>query len=336
MNGVYSAIRPTGQIHLGHYFGSIDVWKWHYQDRKNEGIENLQCFFSIADYHALTTEHDSAQLHENIYETLATYLACGVDPEQCTLFVQSTVAAHTELAWILASLAKVSTLNLMTQYKEKSKVQKKDVNVGLFTYPVLMAADILLYKTRIVPVGEDQKQHVEFTRELARQFNSQYGKVFIEPQAIPHKMAARLKSLDNPKAKMSKTGSPDGVINLLDTDKELEKKIKRAVTDSGKEVKYDLKKKPAISNLLTIFSLVTGEEIKDLETVYKGKGYGDFKTDLYNAVRAFITPIRTKILEYKNNTERLDKIIHDGQAKAEAVANETLARVKKAIGVSFK
>ncbi len=327
---IFSAVRPTKPtLHLGHYFGAIAQWK-------KLQAEN-ECFFAIADYHALTTEHDAAQLRENIYGTLATYLACGIDSEKCTLFVQSTVAAHPELAWILNTVAKRSALELMTQYKEKAKTQKKDVNAGLFVYPVLMAADILLYGTEGVPVGEDQKQHVEFARELARQFTARYGKLFTEPKAlVMSDTVARLKSLDNPKTKMSKTGSPDGVINLLDTDKELEKKIKRAVTDSGKEVKYDLKKKPAISNLLTIFSLVTGEEIKDLEATYKGKGYGDFKVDLYNAVRAFITPIRAQIIEYKNNTERLDKIIHDGRSKAEAVANETLVRVKKAIGVSFK
>ena len=326
---IFSAVRPTKPtLHLGHYFGAIAQWK--------KLQEENECFFAIADYHALTTEHDAKQLRENIYGTLATYLACGIDSEKCTLFVQSTVSAHPELACILNSLAKLSSLELMTQYKEKSKSQKKDVNAGLFVYPVLMAADILLYGSEGVPVGEDQKQHVEFARELVRQFTARYGKLLVEPKAlVMADTVARLKSLDNPKAKMSKTGSPDGVINLLDTDKELEKKIKRAVTDSGKEVKYDVKKKTAISNLLTIFSLVTGEEIKDLEASYKGKGYGEFKTDLYNAVRAFITPIRTKILEYKNNTERLDAIIHDGQAKAEAVANETLARVKKAIGVQF-
>lgn len=326
---IFSAVRPTKPtLHLGHYFGAIAQW------RKLQ--EANECFFMIADYHALTTEHDAVALRENIYGTLATYLACGIDPLKCTLFVQSTVPAHPELAWILGSLAKLSSLELMTQYKEKSKIQKKDVNAGLFVYPILMAADILLYDAEGVPVGEDQKQHVEFARELVRQFTLRYGKLLVEPKAlVMADTVARLKSLDNPKAKMSKTGSPDGTINLLDTDKELEKKIKRAVTDSGKEIKYDVKKKPAIANLLTIFSLVTGEEIKDLEHRYKGKGYGDFKTDLYHAVRAFITPIRAKILEYKNNTERLDKIIHDGQTKAAAVANETLARVKKAIGLSF-
>lgn len=326
---IFSAVRPTKPtLHLGHYFGAIAQWK--------KLQETNECFFAIADYHALTTEHDAKQLRENIYGTLATYLACGIDPLKCTLFVQSTVPAHPELSWILNSLAKLSSLELMTQFKEKSKSQKKDINAGLFVYPVLMAADILLYGAEGVPVGEDQKQHVEFTRELARQFTLCYGKLFIEPKAlVMADTVARLKSLDNPAAKMSKTGSPDGVINLFDSDKELEKKIKRAVTDSGKEVKYDVKKKPAISNLLTIFSLVTGKEIKDLETMYKGKGYGDFKVDLYNAVCAFITPIRAKILEYKNNTELLDKIIHDGQVKAEAVANETLSRVKKAIGLQF-
>lgn len=326
---IFSAVRPTKPtLHLGHYFGAIAQWR-----KLQEGNE---CFFMIADYHALTTEHDAKAMRENIYGTLATYLACGIDPEKCTLFVQSSVSAHPELTWILNTVTKRSSLELMTQFKEKSKSQKKDVNAGLFVYPVLMAADILLYGAEGVPVGDDQKQHVEFARELVRQFTLRYGKLFTEPKAlVMSDTVARLKSLDNPKAKMSKTGSADGAINLLDTDKELEKKIKRAVTDSGKEVKYNLKKKPAISNLLTIFSLVTGEEVKDLETAYKGKGYGDFKADLYNAVRAFITPIRTKILEYKNNTERLDKIIHDGQAKAEAVANETLARVKKVIGVQF-
>src|SRR3989344_819156 len=327
-NRVFSATRPTGHLHLGHYFGVIDQW------RKLQA-EN-DCFFGIVDYHAMTTDHNAKNLRDGIYNVLATYLAAGIDPNQATLFVQSTVSAHTELAWILDTLAKTSALNLMTQFKEKSKTQKKNVNAGLFTYPVLMAADILLYETNLVPVGDDQKQHVEFTRELARLFNKQYGQVLLEPKdLVLPATVSRLKALDNPKAKMSKTGSPDGGINLLDTEKELEKKIKRAVTDSGKEVKYDVKKKLAISNLLTIFSLVTGEEIKDLEASYKGKGYGEFKTDLYNAVRAFITPIRTKILEYKNNTERLDAIIHNGQVKAEAVANETLARVKKAIGVQF-
>ena len=325
-NRVFSATRPTGHLHLGHYFGVINQWS-------KLQAEN-DCFFAIVDYHAMTTDHDAKNLRDGIYNVLATYLAAGIDPNQATLFVQSTVSAHTELAWILNTLAKTSALNLMTQFKEKSKTQKKDVNAGLFTYPVLMAADILLYDTDLVPVGDDQKQHVEFTRELARLFNKQYGQVLLEPKdLVLPATVSRLKALDNPKAKMSKTGSPDGAINLLDTAKELEKKIKRAGTDSGKEVKYDVKKKLAISNLLTIFSLVTGEEIKDLETSYKGKGYGDFKVDLYNAVRAFITPIRTKILEYKNNTERLDKIIHDGRSKAEVVANETLARVKKAIAV---
>ncbi len=322
---ILSGIQPSGALHLGNYIGAVRQWL-DMQDQSD-------AFFCIVDYHAITVPQDPDTLHDNIYTLAALYVACGLNPEKATLFKQSDVSAHTELAWIFNCLAGMGELERMTQYKDKIQQHKKRSTVGLFTYPLLMAADILLYQPHSVPVGEDQKQHVELTRDIAERFNNRFGETFQLPEVTNPKYGARIMSLDDPKKKMSKSATTEwGFVSLLDPPDVVMKKIKKAVTDSGSTITA-APDKPALTNLLTIFSVVSGKSITELEGLYAGQGYGKFKQDLAEAVVEFLEPIQQRYNSLMANYDQLHSILANGKQKAEAVANVTLRSVKEKIGV---
>jgi len=279
---IFSGIQPSGLLNIGNYIGAISQWVKLQAD--------YQCVFSVVDYHAITVKQDSEELRKRIIEITKIYLAAGIDPKKSIIFQQSAVPAHTELAWILNCYGThMADLNKMTQFKDKAGKNQESVSVGLYDYPVLMAADILLYDTDIVPVGEDQRQHVELARDIAKRFNNQFGNIFKIPQAVLRKEGARIMALQDPTKKMSKSDvNQNNCIALLDEIEIAKKKIMRAVTDSGSEIIFDLKHKPAISNLLTIYALLGNREIKRLEKDYQGKGYGEFKADLADVVAKFL------------------------------------------------
>ncbi len=322
---VFSGIKPSGDLHLGNYIGAIS--QWIALQKKHE------CMYSIVDLHALTVKIDPQELRRRTLDTVAWYLALGLDPKKNMLFVQSQVHEHAELCWILNTTAKISELKLMHQFKDKSKGDSENINVGLFDYPVLMAADILLYDSQGVPVGEDQKQHVELARELARRFNGRYGTTFVAPESILLKTAARIKALDNPAKKMEKTGSVEGYIALSDAPDVVRKKIRRAVTDSGSEIVYDAKKKPALANLLTIYQLLSGRSIQDIEKKYEGKGYKEFKDGLADVIVEFLAPIQKKYHSYRSDENALRAILADGALRARALAEKKMKDVKEKIGL---
>jgi len=322
---IFSGIRPTGELHIGNYFGAMKQWL--------ELQEKNECFFSIVDLHAVTTPYQKELLQKNILELMAAFLAAGLDPEKCTIFVQSQIKEHTELAWILGTICPVGELKRMTQFKEKVKKYSKNINAGLLNYPLLMASDILLYKTDLVPVGKDQKQHVELTQFLAEKFNKKFGTVFKIPKPLIPKAGAKVMSLQNPKKKMSKTDDPEGCLGLFDTPEEIERKIKIAVTDSGKEVKYDLMKKPGISNLLTIYSLFSGKSIKDLEKKFSGLGYEKFKKSLTELVVESLKPFREKRNELLKREVFLKEILERGRKRAQIVARSMIDDVKREMGL---
>jgi len=323
---VFSGIRPTGELHIGNYLGSI--YQWVKLQEENE------CFFGIMDYHAITTPFDPKEMEKNIFETLIVYLAAGIDPKKSTIFVQSHVKEHTELAWILGTITPLGDLKRMTQFKEKSKKHPEYVNAGLLNYPLLMAADILLYKTDLVPVGKDQVQHVELTREIARRFNKMFGKVFKEPKVLLSE-GEKIMSLQNPKKKMSKTDDPKGCILLFDTPEEIEKKIMRAVTDLGREIKYDPVKKPGISNLLKIYSIFSEKRIEELEEKYKGKGYEEFKRDLAKLLIKKLEIFRKKKRELEKRRVYLKEILKRGAERAEKIAKLTMKEVREKMGLEI-
>ena len=322
---VFSGVQPSGILHLGNYLGALTQWV-EMQDKYN-------CIFCVVDYHAITVKQEPKELSARILDVVKTYLASGINPEKAVIFQQSDIRAHTELAWILnCAAARMSDLNKMTQFKDKGG-EKQSVSVGLYDYPVLMAADILLYNTDAVPVGEDQVQHVELTRTLAQRFNREYGNVFKVPEVVIRKQGARIMGLDDPAKKMSKSASsPASYIALTDDPEAAAKKIRRAVTDSDSEVKLDLKKKPAISNLLVTFSLLNGISIGELEKRYKNKGYGDFKKDLADEVKRFLTEFQIKYNGYEDDEVR--QILKDGAEKIRPIAEETLKKVKEKLGIS--
>jgi len=322
---IFSGIQPSGEMHIGHYLGAISQWV--------EAQQTYNCIFSVVDYHAITVKQDPETLHRRILETTKIYLAAGIDAKKSIIFQQSTVPAHVELAWIFNCYGTyISDLKRMTQFKDKAGQDQEAVSVGLFDYPVLMAADILLYDTDIVPVGEDQKQHVELTRDIARRFNNQFGDTFILPQELVRKEGARIMSLLDPSKKMSKSDkNSNNYIALLDDPEVARKKIMRAVTDSGSEVVYNQEKKPAIANLLTIYALLAGREIKRLEKDYRDKGYGEFKKDLAEVVVKFLENFQDKY--QKISDQEVEQILADGGRKAEKIAKEKLERVRKLIGV---
>ena len=322
---IFSGVQPSGHLTIGNYIGAIS--QWVEMQAKN------QCIFSVVDYHAITVTQDPGELRNKILEVARIYLAAGIDPEQSIIFQQSSVTAHTELAWIFNCYgAHVTDLNKMTQFKDKSGQNQESVSVGLYDYPVLMAADILLYDTDIVPVGEDQKQHVELARDIARRFNNQFGQIFKIPQAVVRKEGARIMSLTDPNKKMSKSdNNANNYIALLDDVEVAKKKIMRAVTDSGSEIVYDLVNKPALSNLLTIYAQLGGRQIKRLEKDYAGKGYGEFKKDLAEVVAKFLQNFQDKY--NKLSDKKVLEILENGRKQVEKIAEEKMEKVRRVIGV---
>ena len=324
---IFSGIQPSGDsVTLGNYLGAIKHWT-KLQDEYN-------CIFSVVDMHAITVRQEAAALRKNTLSLLAQYIACGIESEKNILFIQSHVSAHAELAWILNCYTQMGELNRMTQFKDKSKKHPENINAGLFTYPVLMAADILLYQTDLVPVGVDQKQHLELARDIAHRFNSIYGDVFTIPEAyIPEKGAgAKIMSLQNPTAKMSKSDpNPNACISLLDKPEDIVRKIKRAVTDSEAEVCYR-EGKDGVNNLLTIYSSVTGISIDDAVKEFCGAGYGDFKLRVGEAVAEHLIPIQKKYDDLMKNKDYLESIYKNGAEVASSVARRTINKVKKKVG----
>lgn len=322
---VFSGIRPTGELHIGNYLGAMKQWV--------ELQENNECVFCIVDLHALTTPYNPKELQKNILEVAIAYLAAGLDPEKCIFFVQSQVKEHLELTWFLNTVCPTSELARMTQFKEKSKQFKENVNAGLLDYPVLMAADILLYQTDFVPVGRDQKQHVELSRTLARKFNKRFGKTFKEPQVLLPKTGEKIMSLQNPKKKMSKTDEPKGCISLFDSPEEIKKKIMTAVTDPGKKISYNPDSKPGISNLLIIYSLFSGKSIKEIEKRFKGKGYAEFKKQLSQLLLLKLEPFRRKRKELLAREVYVREMLNRGARRAKVIAASTMTGVRKKVGL---
>jgi len=324
MARVFSGIQPSGILTLGNYLGALQ----HFAISQHEH----DSFFCIVDLHALTVPQDPLELKRQVRTLAAIYLAVGIDPEKATLFVQSHVAAHSELAWLLQCTSYMGELARMTQFKEKSE-GRDAVAVGLFTYPVLQAADILLYDTNFVPVGEDQKQHIELCRDIAVRFNQRFGDVFVVPEARIPKVGARIMSLDDPTKKMSKSSSsPASFISLLDEDDVITKKIMRAVTDLGREIIFDEDNKPGVSNLLTINALCSGRTIPELEQLFAGQGYGELKKDTAQAVVSLLGPIRRRVEQLLAGRE-IDAVLAQGATKANAVSQRTLVRVQRALGI---
>jgi tryptophanyl-tRNA synthetase len=295
--------------------------------------EEFNAYYMIADLHAITVPQDPKQLLANTRRTAAQYIAAGIDPSKSTLFIQSQVPAHAQLSWVLNCITGFGEASRMTQFKDKSqKTDSDSASVGLFTYPILQAADILLYQPKKVPVGEDQRQHLELTRDLAMRFNSRFGQTFTVPEAHILKETAKIYDLQNPTAKMSKSNEPKGTINIMDDSSLTVKKIKGSVTDTDSEIRFDTENKPGVSNLLGIYSAVSGKSIKDLEASFAGKGYGDLKTEVADAVISVIEPIRARATELLENTDELDRLLASGSARANELAEATLASVYDKIG----
>ncbi|WP_042723854.1 tryptophan--tRNA ligase [Curtobacterium sp. B18] len=297
-------------------------------------LDDHDAIYCVVDMHAITSPQDPAELRANTRATAAQYIASGIDPTKATLFVQSHVPAHAELAWVLNTLTGFGEASRMTQFKDKSARQGAEAaSVGLFTYPILMAADILLYDTKVVPVGDDQRQHVELTRDLAGRFNSRFGDTFVVPEARILTDTARIYDLQDPTSKMSKSAASDnGLIRLLDDPKRTAKKIRSAVTDTEREIRADRQAKPGVTNLLSILSAFTGTAVADLETSFQGKGYGDLKGEVADAVVAELEPVRARTLELLDDPAELDRLLAIGADRAESIASETLARVYERIG----
>lgn len=326
---ILSGIQPSGELHIGNYLGAIRQWV--------EMQKDYESFFCIVDLHAITVRQDPAELRDNIRKTAAIYLACGIDPKQSAIFVQSTVPAHAELAWVMATFTQMGELERMTQFKDKTaRMKRSGIGAGLFTYPTLMAADILLYNADAVPVGEDQKQHVELTRNLAERFNNHYNRaVFTVPEPFMPKAGARIMGLDDPSNKMSKSAaSANNYISLFDDMGTVRKKIMKAVTDTGSEVKAG-KDKPALTNLLTVYSSVSGTPVADLERDYKGRGYADFKNGLADAVVAWLEPLQKEVNALLQDAGELEKILDDGRGRAQDIASRTLAEVYETVGLGY-
>ncbi|MBU2545038.1 tryptophan--tRNA ligase, partial [Patescibacteria group bacterium] len=321
---IVSGIQPTGSIHIGNYLGAIKQWL---DLQKQE-----DCIFFIADLHSLTIPYNKDELQKNILEAAITYLALGIDPQKSIFFVQSHIKEHSELCWLLNTITPLGELERMTQFKEKSKQFKKDINAGLLTYPVLQAADILLYKGIAVPVGKDQVQHIELTRTIARRFNNKFGEVFPEPKDLLSKTGARIMSLNDPKKKMSKSLGPQSYISLFEDPKSIEKKIMSAVTDTGKKIKFDEKKKPGISNLLTIYSLFSEKTIKELEKKFEKKGYADFKKSLAELLIEKLSKFRKKRDEFLSRKVYVHETLKLGAQRAQNIADTTISEVHQKMG----
>ncbi len=321
---VFSGVQPSGNLTIGNYLGAIKNWV----ELQNE----YNCYYCIVDSHAITVPQVPKDLRKNTLEVLALYIACGIDPEKSTIFIQSHVPAHAELTWVLNTITYMGQLSRMTQYKEKSKRSAENLNAGLFTYPVLMASDILLYQTDLVPVGDDQKQHLELARDLAIRFNNKYSETFRIPEPDIREVGARIMSLQNPEAKMSKS-DPDenGFIRILDREDTIRRKIKRAVTDSLGVVAYN-EDQLGLKNLLEIYSIFSGQKISDIVNKYQDKGYGIFKEELAEVVVAGLAPVQEKYDYLMNNKDHLERIYKEGAEKAEHIALKTLRKVYKKVG----
>jgi tryptophanyl-tRNA synthetase len=323
---IFSGIQPTGRKHLGNYIGAIR----QYVEGQDRGDPAIYC---IVDLHAITVPWDPATLRENVYDTTAILLAAGLDPERCILFRQSDVREHTELTWYLGALTAHGDLNRMTQFKEKSAKQRELVSAGLFFYPVLQAADVLAYKAEEVPVGEDQRQHIELMREIARRFNERFGEILVEPDHRIPEVGARIMDLQEPTSKMTTTGGTEqGTVLVLDEPKAVTKKIKSAVTDSGTEVKRG-EGKEGIANLIQILAVARGASEDEIEKEFDGSGYGDFKAAVAEAVAEFLAPVRERYEEIRPDEKALEATLGAGAANARALAAPTLAEVRKAIGI---
>ena len=320
---IFSGVRSTGKIHLGNYLSAIKQWV-NFQEKND-------CIFCVVDLHAITTPYDPKKLQKEILETVIAYLALGIDPEKSILFVQSKIKEHTELAWLLNTITSVGELNRMTQYKEKKK-QHHQAMAGLLNYPVLMTADILLYQTDIVPVGKDQQQHVEIARTLAKRFNQRFGKTFKVPEAYIAKVGGKIMSLNDPRKKMSKS-IPSSCLFVFDEPKDIKKKIMSAVTDTGKQIKYNPSTKPGISNLLTIYSLLKDKPIKEIEQEFKGKNYSEFKKSLINVLINTLGPFRKKRKELLKREVYIREFLTKGEKQAQAIAQSTIQKAKKRMGL---
>ncbi len=326
MKRVFSGVQPTGNIHIGNYLGALT----QFADLQNHN----ECIYCIVDLHSITLPQDPKELKKNILDVAALYISVGLDPERSIIFVQSDVPSHAELAWILMCNSYTGELSRMTQFKQKSR-DEESAPAGLFTYPILMAADILLYDTDVVPVGNDQKQHIELTRDIAQRVNNTYGKIFVVPEGRFLKAGARIMSLDDPNSKMSKSSvSVNSRISLLDSPDKIKKAIMRATTDSEGSVRFDQVKKPGISNLLTIYSAFSGIAIPDLEKQYSGSGYGIFKKDLVDVVCEGLIPIQRKFRDIRPSGE-LVKVLEDGAVRAAAIGDKTMKRVKQQLGLGL-
>ncbi|GIW63072.1 MAG: tryptophan--tRNA ligase [Patescibacteria group bacterium] len=331
MKAIFSGIQPSGDLHIGNYIGAIQQWV------SLQNQESHRFIFSIVDLHAITVYQDPEILSKRTLEVTAIYLASGIDPKKSIIFVQSDNPDHTYCAWVLNCVTNFGWLTRMTQFKDKSLKQgRANTSAGLFNYPVLMAADILLYDTDLVPVGEDQIQHVELTRDIAKKFNQVYKPIFKVPEALIDKKSARIMSLQNPLSKMSKSEvDPKAKINLTDSDSEIVEKIRKAVTDSGNEIIYDPKAKPAISNLLVIFSKFSGRSISDLQDYYKGKKYSEFKEDLAEVVVENIRPIRERYFELIDNKDYLIDLLKKGAEKAFEISHKKVLEINSAVGLGI-
>ncbi|WP_164669473.1 tryptophan--tRNA ligase [Virgibacillus doumboii] len=324
METIFSGIQPSGTLTIANYLGALQ----HFVQLQEEN----DCYFCIVDEHAITVPQDRLKLRKNIRSLAAIYLASGINSDKSTLFIQSEVPAHTQLGWMMQSISYVGELERMTQFKDKSN-GKEGVSSSLLTYPPLMAADILLYKTDLVPVGDDQKQHLELTRNLAQRFNNRFNDIFTVPEPSIPEVGARIMSLQEPTTKMSKSDENEkGFISMLDEPKRIEKKIKSAVTDSEGVVKFDKENKPGVSNLMTIYASCTGKSLDEIESAYSGKGYGDFKQDVANAVIDVLKPIQDRYNELIDS-EELDDVLDKGADKASFVANKMVEKAKKAMGL---
>jgi len=321
---IFSGIQPTGNIHLGNYLGALRNWVALQHE--------YESFFCIVNLHAITVPQDPKLLAEKTRELARIYLAAGIDPNVSTIFVQSDVSEHAELTWILNCIARVSELERMTQFKDKARRQTESVAVGLFDYPVLMASDILLYQTDLVPVGEDQKQHLELTRDLAIRFNRDYGDTFRIPDPYIPKVGSRIMSLSDPAKKMSKSDDdPNGCVMLLDDADIIQRKFKRAVTDSGTEIRFD-ESRPAITNLLTIYHLITGQTTQEVEAHFEGKGYAQLKAQIAEVTVEFLRPLQQRVRDITD--ERLDHILGAGRERAKKIASATLEQVFEKMGIA--
>jgi tryptophanyl-tRNA synthetase len=323
MKRIFSGVKPSGPLHLGNYLGAFRNWV--------ELQHDYESLFCIVNQHAITVPQDPKELAERTRQTARIYVALGIDPKISTIFVQSDVAAHTELTWLLNCIARISELERMTQFKDKARKQRENLSVGFFDYPVLMAADILLYQADLVPVGEDQKQHLELARDLAIRFNRDFGETFRVPEPFIPKVGARIMSLSDPQKKMSKSDDdPHGCVMLMDTDETVRRKFKRAVTDSGTEIRFD-EERPAINNLLTIYQLLTKQQPADIETHFAGKGYAQLKGDLADVTIEFLRPLQERVREISD--AELDAVLNEGRERAEQIARPTLKTAKERIGL---